>query len=50
MPVAAPCGHPLPPFVVADEQSGDDDYGEDGEENLHDALRIAREGGESVKK
>ena len=40
----------MAPFVVADEESGDDDPGEDGEENLHDALRIARDGGESVKK
>lgn len=35
MPVAAPVGHPLAPFVVGQEGCGDDQDGQNGEENLH---------------
>ncbi len=35
-------GHPLTPFVVGDEGNGDDEDGENAEENLHDAFRIAQ--------
>jgi hypothetical protein len=45
LPVAAAGSHPLTPFVVGDQGSGEKNNGEYAEENLHDVFRIAWVGG-----
>jgi hypothetical protein len=41
VPIAAPRSYPLPPFVISDEQGGDEEDGENAEEDLHGLSRIA---------
>jgi hypothetical protein len=45
LPAATAGGHPLTPFVIGDQGSGDEDDGENAEKNLHGVFRIARVGG-----
>ena len=33
--IAAAGGHPLTPFVIGEKQGGYENYGQDGEEDLH---------------
>jgi hypothetical protein len=39
--VAATSGHPSTPFVISEEGGDDDENGENAEEYLHVAFRIA---------